>query len=76
MTEENGHRPPPEIQVLLEPEGKEFSMPRPKTVLQLLGKLGIHRSSALVIRNGGLLTADQRVYPNDAITVRIVTSSG
>ncbi|MDL2266501.1 hypothetical protein LJC46_00750 [Desulfovibrio sp. OttesenSCG-928-G15] len=75
MTEQASYTTP-EVQILLEPEGKSFSMPRPKTVLQLLNKLGIRRSTALVIRNGGLLTPDQRIFPNDAVTVRIVTSSG
>lgn len=67
---------PPSITVLLQPEGREFSLPRPKTVLQLLGKLDIRRGTALVIRDGGLLTEDRQILPGDHITVRIVTSSG
>lgn len=51
-------------------------MPRPKTVLQLLRKLDIRRGAALVIRDGGLLTPDREILPNDSIIVRIVTSSG
>ncbi len=67
---------PPHITVLLQPEGREFALPRPKTVLQLLRKLEIRRGAALVIRNGGLLTEDRQVLPGDHITVRLVTSSG
>lgn len=64
------------ITLLLQPEGREFEFPRPKTVLQLLRKLDIRRGTALVIRNGGLLTEDCRIFPGEHITVRIVTSSG
>lgn len=64
------------VTVLLQPEGKSFVMPRPKTVLQLLRKLDIRRGSALVIRDGGLLTPDREILPNDSIIVRVVTSSG
>ena len=66
----------PEITVLLQPEGREFAMPRPKTVLQLLKKLDIRCGTALVIRDGGLLTQDRQILPGEHITVRIVTSSG
>jgi sulfur carrier protein len=67
---------PPSITLLLQPEGKELALPRPKTVLQLLGRLGIRRGTALVIRNGALLTPDRAILPGDHITVRVVTSSG
>jgi len=67
---------PPQITVLLQPEGREFSLPRPKTVLQLLNALNIRLGAALVIREGGLLTHDRQVLPGDHITVRLVTSSG
>lgn len=69
-------RSPPEITVCLQPQGKTFAMPRPKTVQQLLRKLDIRRGTALVIRDGGLLTDDREILPGDSITVRIVTSSG
>ena len=67
---------PSTITVLLQPEGKEFSLPRPKTVLQLLNRLSIPVGTALIIRDNGLLTPDQRIFPDQHITVRIVTSSG
>lgn len=70
------HRAPKEITVLLQPVGGEFPVPRPKTVLQLLKRLGIRPGSALVIREGGLLTPDRAIMPGEHITVRLVTSGG
>ena len=69
---------PPWPPILAQPPqpGKTLSLPRPKTVLQLLGKLGIRRGTALVIRDGELLTQDRAILKDDVITVRIVTSSG
>lgn len=69
-------RAPQEITVLLQPEGKEFAMPRPKTVLQLLHRLDVRPGTALVIREGGLLTPDRAILPGEHVTVRLVTSSG
>ena len=51
-------------------------MPRPKTALRLLQNLNLPTDAALVIREGGLLTPDREVLPEDKITVRIVTSHG
>lgn len=67
---------PPTISVLLQPEEKLITIPRPKTVLQLLKKLEIKPGTALVIRDGGLLTPDRHIFPEEHLTVRIVTSSG
>lgn len=67
---------PPTVTVFLQPEGKELVMPRPKLVMQLLRKLNIRRGTALVIRDGGLLTDDREILAGDHITVRVVTSSG
>ena len=67
---------PKEITLLLQPEGKETAVPRPKTVLQLLKRLDIRPGTALVIREGGLLTPDRAIMPGEHITVRLVTSSG
>ena len=66
----------PTITVTLEPVGGTRTMPRSKTVLQLLRKLEIKPASALVIRDGGLLTPDRSIAPDDSLIVRIVTSSG
>ncbi len=67
---------PPIISVLLQPEEKEFELPRPKTVRQLLEALNLREETALVARNGTLLTPDVRIYSGDSLLVRKVTSSG
>lgn len=80
MTPENTAKDGPyaswQITVHLEPQGKSLSMPRPKTVWQLMNRLGLKPCSALIIRDGGLLTRDREIFPNDVITVRSVVSSG
>jgi Sulfur transfer protein involved in thiamine biosynthesis len=68
--------PPATITLVQEPTGGTITMPRPKTVTQLLHKLAIRPGTALVIRNGELLTPDRRIEPNDTITVRTVISRG
>ena len=67
---------PATVTVLLQPDNKTKTIPRPKTVLSLLKKLDIRMGTALVIREGGLLTQDREIFPGDEIIVRIVTSSG
>lgn len=69
-------RTPPTITVHLQPANKDIVMPRPKTVMGLLKKLDIKPGTALVIRDGGLLTPDREILTNDEITVRIVISAG
>ncbi len=64
------------ITVLLQPEEKHLTIPRPKTARQLLEKLGLREETALVARNGELLTPDRRIYGGDEVLVRTVTSSG
>lgn len=78
MTNEdsNTFRAPASITLVLEPEGKTMSFPRPKTVTQLLNKLGVKQGTALVIREGELLTPDRRIETGDTITVRGVVSRG
>ncbi|MDR0339007.1 MAG: hypothetical protein LBH65_01885 [Desulfovibrio sp.] len=66
----------PVITVLLQPENKEFAMPRAKTARQLLERLGLRPGTALVIREETLLTPDRRIYADERITVRVVTSRG
>ena len=65
-----------QITVHLEPQGKTVCMPRPKTVWQLMNRLNLKPCSALIIRDGGLLTKDREILPGDEITVRSVVSSG
>lgn len=75
-TKEYSEYKPREITVTLEPSGKELTMPRVKSVLQLFKKLGIKPGTALAIRDGGLLTPDREVLPDDHIIVRTVVSQG
>lgn len=74
MSEER--RDPPTITLELQPEGSVSTIPRPKTVRQLLDRLGFLEETALVIRDGGLLTPDLGIQPGDCIIVRTVTSRG
>lgn len=64
------------VTVLLQPEEKHLSLPRPKTSRQLLEALGLAEETALVARSGQLLTPDRRIWPDDELLVRKVASSG
>ncbi len=64
------------VTVLLQPEETRLSLPRPKTARQLLEALNLAEESALVARNGDLLTPDRRIWPDDDLLVRKVASSG
>ncbi len=68
--------PIPMVTVLLQPEEKTFELERPKTARQLLQALGLREETALVARDGQLLTPDVRIYGGDSLLVRKVTSSG
>ncbi|SBW05000.1 conserved hypothetical protein [uncultured delta proteobacterium] len=68
--------PPAVITVILEPTGGTKEIPRPKTVSQLLARLEIRQGTALVIREGELLTPDRRIETGDTVTVRSVVSRG
>ncbi|MFP4071691.1 MAG: hypothetical protein ACLFTB_06545 [Desulfovibrionales bacterium] len=64
------------VEIHLEPDEKTVQFDRLNTVLQLLNKLNLRPTSALIIRDGELLTPDQRIHSGDRITVRQVTSRG
>lgn len=64
------------IYVKLEPPGKIIAMPRLKTARQLLTALGLEEETALVARNGELLTPDRHIWPDDELLVRITSSHG
>jgi sulfur carrier protein len=64
------------ITVRIEPRDQTMEFRRLNTTLQLLNKLGLSRTDALVIRDGELLTPDRRIRQGDEITVRIVASGG
>ncbi len=53
------------ITVRLVPPDRLISLPRPKTAMQLLAALGLAEESALVARDGKLLTPDRRIWPDD-----------
>ena len=69
-------RPPATITVVLEPTGGTREIPRPKTVTQLCNRLEIRQGTALIIREGELLTPDRHIEIGDVITVRSVVSRG
>ncbi len=67
-------RPP--VIVWLQPEEKEIELPKAKTVRAVLTALGLRECTAIVARDGQLLTPDRAVAPGDRLLVRKVTSSG
>ncbi len=64
------------ITLTMQPTGGTRTVPRPKTVRQLLDRLGLLEETALVIRDGTLLTPDLAIQPGEHITVRSITSRG
>ena len=64
------------ITVTLQPQDTRLCLHRPKTARQLLAALGLAEETALVARNGELLTPDRHIRPNEDILVRKVASSG
>lgn len=64
------------VTVRLEPAGKDVSIPRPKTARQLLEYFGLREETAIIAREGKLLTPDRRIWPADNLFLRIVTSQG
>lgn len=70
------HYQGPRLRIILQPENKILLIPRVKTVSQLLDVLHIAVETALVVRDGQLLTYDRHLYPNEEILVRKVSSRG
>ncbi len=70
--------PEPVLHVLLQPEETRMDIPRSrgKTVARLMHCLGLKPGSAIVARNGVLLTPDVRLFGGQEILVRKVMSSG
>jgi len=68
----------PTVTVTLQPEEREIVFPRHKvkTVKRLFVALGLRECTAIVVRDGQLLTPDRRINSNDTLLVRKVTSSG
>lgn len=69
---------PSTLRVMLQPEERELELPRAgaKNVARLLETLGLRRGTAIVARDGVLLTPDVPLYPGQNILVRKVMSSG
>lgn len=67
---------PATVTVLLQPQEKTLVLKRPKTARQLLAALDLREETALVAREGELLTPDRRIYTDDILLVRKVVSSG
>lgn len=64
------------ITLTMQPTGGTSVVPRPKTVRQLLDRLNHLEETALVIRDGTLLTPDLAIQPGDHIIVRSIISHG
>jgi sulfur carrier protein len=55
---------------------KEWRFDEDMTVLRLLKRLDILPENVLVVRNGQLITEDQRVQPGDEVKIVAVISGG
>ena len=64
------------LTIILQPEDRTLTIPRVKTVRQLLDALGLEEEAALVARDGQLLTPDRHLEPFETILVRKVGSRG
>lgn len=64
------------MNVLLTPQGREVVIERAKRVSDLLSHLSITPGTVLVIRDGRLLTEDERLSQSDEIELRSVVSGG
>jgi sulfur carrier protein len=64
------------ITVRMTPGDRVLTFDRLNTVLQLLNKLGLGMTDALVARSGVLLTPDRKLRSGDELTVRVVVSRG
>lgn len=69
----------PQCQIIyleLQPGNHRSVRPRQKTALQLLHSLDLAEETALVIRDGKLLTPDRQICAGDAICVCMTGSRG
>ena len=66
------------VTVQLQPGRSEFELPRAraKNVARLLEELGLRQGTAIVARDGILLTPDVPLYPGQTLLGRKVMSSG
>ncbi|NJB67738.1 sulfur carrier protein [Desulfobaculum xiamenense] len=64
------------ITIHIIPAGETREIQKPNTVLQLLNRLGLRRTDALIIRGDEMLTQDRTIDNEDHITIRMVGSRG
>ncbi|WP_022660706.1 hypothetical protein [Paucidesulfovibrio longus] len=64
------------ITVHIQPENETLEFATLNTVLQLLNRLKLRATHALIIRDGKLLTADRKLHYGDEIIVKKVISAG
>lgn len=64
------------MRVLLRNPKREVEVDGPIRVHALLDRLGIHRDTVLVIRNGTLVPGDEQLAADDLVEVRPVISGG
>lgn len=64
------------ITVHVEPDGNTLEFSSLNTGVQLLNRLGLFHTQALIIRDGELLTWDRKFHDGDIITLKKVTSVG
>ncbi len=64
------------VLVRLRNPNREIDVPGPALVSVVLSRLEINRESVLVIRNGTIVPADERLEDDDVIEIRPVISGG
>ncbi|MGE4292261.1 MAG: hypothetical protein AB7E32_08630 [Desulfovibrio sp.] len=64
------------ITVHIQPDNETLEFSSLNTVLQLLNRLNLRSTHALIIRDGKLLTADRKLHYGDEIVVKKVISAG
>ena len=55
---------------------KRWTFGEPLTVRQMLNRVNLLPESVLVVRNGKLVTEDQRLMPDDDVKIVAVISGG
>lgn len=64
------------VKVRLHNPKREIELDGPITIVNLLGRLGLHRDAVLVIRGGELVPGDATIAEGESIEVRPVISGG
>jgi sulfur carrier protein ThiS len=64
------------MDVRLEPQGKQLTVPGRRRVGDLLASLGVLPGTVMVIRDAELLTDDEMIEDADAVEIRAVISGG